>query len=315
MNRLSIACLLVVIIIVQCIIPCLAKQVSGGSDISIYNSDEQYSNTDANPPVYNINYKTISDARDPIQYDAPTREYNRPDQDDDNDDDEVASNETGLLSRNATHSLYFQMTSDINGIGSLNNLRLIDASGKSSLRLTSGVTKTGKIIHKDIVSLIDRNPGDYLNISRIGLVDHIEFNGQEVGASYLESVIYNNNGDIIHNRFNVKTILKDTQYDAQTYRNKTKNELDYLMDNVTSKWKSMKYKLDMGFTGKYDFEQNFQDTSIISESYNGGFVLHTNISSNVSCNLTGKVDHWLPCCQNNSNNISIINPVALDTSL
>jgi hypothetical protein len=315
MNRLSIACFLVAIIIAQSIIPCLSKQVSGGSDISIYNSDEQYSNTDANPPVYNINYKTISDARDPIQYDAPTREYNRPDQDDDNDDDEVASNETGLLSRNAIQSLYFKMTSDINGTGTLNNLRLIDASGKSSLRLTSGVTKTGEIIHKDIVSLIDRNPGDYLNISRIGLVDHIEFNGQEGGASYLESGIYNNNGDIIHNRFNVKTILKDTQYDAQTYRNQTQGELDYLMDNVTYKWKSMKYKLDMGFTGKYDFEQNFQDTSIISESYIGGFVLHTNISSNVSCNLTGKVDHWLPCCQNNSNSISIINPVALDASL
>ena len=87
MNRLSIACFLVAIIIVQCIIPCLAKQVSGGSDISIVNSDEQYSNNDANPPVYNINYKTISDARDPIQYDAPTRGYNRSNRDDDNDDD------------------------------------------------------------------------------------------------------------------------------------------------------------------------------------------------------------------------------------
>jgi len=309
MNRLSIACFLVAIIIAQSIITCLAKQVSGGSDISIVNSDEQYSNNDANPPVYNINYKTISDARDPIQYDAPTRGYNRSNRDDDNDDDEVASNETGLLTSKATQSLYFKMTSDINGTGTLNNLRLIDASGKSSLRQTSGVTKTGKIIHKDIVSLIDRNPGDCLNTSRIGLVDHIEFNGQEVGASYLESGMYNNNGDIINNRFNVKTILKDIQYDAQTYRNQTQNELDYPMDNVTSKWRSMKYKLDMGFTGQYDFEQNFKNTSVISESYNGGFVLHTAISNNVSCNLTGKVDHWLPCCQNNSNNISIINPL------
>jgi hypothetical protein len=313
MNRVSIICFLIAIIIVQCIIPCLAKQVSGGSDISIDNSDVEHSNTNANPPVYNINYKTISYARDPIQYDAPTREYNGSNRDDDDDDNDVVSDENG--SSNASRSLYFKMTSDINGTGTLNNLRLIDASGKSSLRQTSGVTKTGKIIHKDIVYLIDRNPGDYLNISRIGLVDHIEFDGQEVGASYLESSRYNNNGDMIDNRFNVKTILKDTQYDAQTYRNQTQNELYYPMDNVASKWRSMKYKLDMGFTGKYDFEQNFKNTSDISESYSGGFVLHTTISNNVSHNLTEKVNYWLPCCQNNSSNISIINPKALDASL
>jgi hypothetical protein len=303
MRSLIIACLVITLIA----IPCQGKSLSEGSDISIDGPDKDDSSSNANPPVYKID-DPISFPRDPSQYEAPTRKYVPPN--DQNNSSKENGDESHLNTLAETQAAYFKMAGDVSGTGTFNNWRLIEISGKSRLKQSSSVTRTGNLNRSDIVSMIIENPSDNQNLSSTGLLDHIEFSGKVGGASYREWGSYTNMGDLFSNYFRTQTILKDFFFSARSYMNSTDDEIYSPMENFTFMSKSTKYNLDTGFIGSYGFKQESATSSLISGDYNGGFVLHTRISNSELFNLTGRSETWLPCCQNESNDHSMIIPSA-----
>jgi hypothetical protein len=262
--------------------------LAGGYKTSISgSSDHKVSEIPGTPNSYSppaINDRNIRNYRDPSH--IITSPFEIPSGSGRRNTPTVGISNTGNITT-ITSSQTFEMTSEVDGNGSINEYKAVQDAAGVNTKETSSSDEGNIVLSSRLAAYRDlsNNLGTGFVVSR----NRVLF----VGKSYLDQEGYCNNEDLIQNRVQSDSIYKDTIYFGSS-SGATSSDT-YSPNAYNSSESQTSYSLTTKFVGAFDFSAHLRSETNIEENYAGQMAINTSLSSLRTYNATSFTEDFLPC--------------------
>lgn len=259
------------------------EDLPGGENMAVIGHGQGSDGSASSPPVYGYPKNAII-TRDPSNYVVPVINIPRP-----NPSDGTSTSSNGNLSSSRDGTIFFAMTSDVEGSGSFAVKSKFEEHDESYKAYQSVSARYGNLTQSRKMSFSEDEQASTDIAYSLGKID-IDESIQFVGISYSDISRFRNKDDLIQENIRAGAISKESRFISQYLQiSLDNNETKTLYNNYTI------YNIGTRFVGSSDLHSITNGTEVM-QTYIGEIALNRKIASQFKANNTFLTDEWLPCC-------------------